>query len=558
MVLKNRIIMAPMTTRLATDEGFVTDASVAYFSTRAAGGVGLVTVEMASPERAGRHRANELGIYDDRFLPGLRRLVDTLHQCGSKVSIQLGHAGGHTREDICGETPIAPSRVPHDVYEVTAETIIPLEMSLSRISQTVQAFVDAAHRARAAGFDCIEIHGAHGYLLSQFLCPKENNRNDEYGGELENRSRFSLEILSRIKSELPDFAVIYRLSADDFFPEGLTFTEAIQVAKWAAQAGADAIHVSAAHYRSLPSAEVMIPPMAYPEATFLHYAARIKREVNVPVIAVGRLGTPKLAVEAIESGSADFIALGRSLLADPDWVNNVQNGTPIRRCLSCNTCVNDMRSGRQLECLVNPAAAHELQFPMHDIAVRNERICVLGAGPAGLSYASLVAKFNHVTVIERTKSPGGAFCLAGKAPKFQEVVANQDSLNQYIQELERLCRHRNVTFLYDVDIERRPEILRDFDRVVIATGARYRLGMNGIITFILNRNWGKSWVARKLFAYRSLRNWFYYKARKPTGQKYRQWVGAGQTVTVIGDALRAGKSKEAIDSAYVAAFGRSK
>ncbi len=272
--MRNRVVMPAMVTRLADAEGRVTDATIAYFKARAAGGTGLVITEMASPERVGRHRARELGIYDDRFLPGLTRLVKALHACGSKVAIQIGHAGGHTREDICGEPPIAPSAVPHYVFDVTGETIIPIEMSKERIAQCVQAFIDAVRRARTAGFDCMELHVANGYLLSQFLCPEENRRNDEYGGSLANRARVSLEILQRIKAEVPGFPVIFRSSAADLFPTGLQFTEALQVAKWAANAGADAIHVTAGHYRSVPSPQIKSPPMACPEGTFLDYAAR--------------------------------------------------------------------------------------------------------------------------------------------------------------------------------------------------------------------------------------------------------------------------------------------
>jgi 2,4-dienoyl-CoA reductase-like NADH-dependent reductase (Old Yellow Enzyme family) len=153
-----------------------------------------------------------VGIYEDRFLPGLKRLVDAMHDAGAKASIQLGHAGGHTRRDICGETPIAPSAIPHQVYETTLETIVPEEMSKARIDQTIAAHVSAALRAQAAGFDCVEIHAAHGYLISQFHAPFENRRGDEYGGSLENRARFGLQILRAVKSAVPRLGVIYRLS----------------------------------------------------------------------------------------------------------------------------------------------------------------------------------------------------------------------------------------------------------------------------------------------------------------------------------------------------------
>ncbi len=254
------------------------------------GGVGLITVEMASPEICGRHRRHEIGIYDDRFVPGLTRLVSEIHRGGAKASIQLGHAGGHTRIDISGETPIAPSAIPHPVYETTFETIVPEEMSKARIATTIAAHVAAAERAQKAGFDCVEIHASHGYLISQFHAPFENRRTDEYGGSLENRARFGLEILRAVKAVLPGMGVIYRLSVEDFFPGGLTFEEGRQIAIWAAQGGADAIHVTAGHYRSLPSAQIVLPPMTYPDGTFLHFAAAVKKLIAVPVIAVGAAG----------------------------------------------------------------------------------------------------------------------------------------------------------------------------------------------------------------------------------------------------------------------------
>ena len=552
--IPNRIVMPPMTTRLADLEGYVTDATVAYFKARAAGGTGLITVEMASPERAGRHRARELGIYDDRFLPGLTRLVGEIHASGAKASIQLGHAGGHTREDVCGEPPIAPSAVPHYVYEITGETITPLEMSKERIALTIEAFVAAAKRAREAGFDCVELHVAHGYLLSQFLCPEENRRQDEYGGSLSNRARISLDLLRRIKAELADFPVIFRLSVDDFFPTGLQFEEGFIVAKWAAAAGADAIHVSAGHYRSLPTAHRMIPPMEYPEGVFLDYAARVKGEVAVPVIAVGRLGNPRIAMEAVDTGKADFVALGRSLIADPEWVNKARRNVAVRRCLSCNKCIDEMRGGDSLTCLVNPTAGRELEFVAGTIARKGERICVIGAGPAGLSYASLVAQGNQVVVFERERVPGGAFRYAGKAPQFQEVEARQESLDVYVDELERACRQDGVTFNYGVDVSKSRDVLRDYDRIVIATGAKYRFSCGPVIYWLLEHKWGKSQLTRKLFSSKPLREWFYYRARKPTGGSYGALTRAGHKISIIGDAAQAGKGKEAIASAFRAAY----
>src|SRR3954462_14932803 len=463
--IKNRIVMPPMTTRTADDEGYVTDASIAYYMARVRGGVGLITVEMASPERAGRHRRRELGIYDDRFLPGLARLADAIRCGGARASIQLGHGGGHTRRDICGETPLAPSAIPHAVYEGTDETIVPEAMSRARIAAAVTAFAQAAARAQQAGFDCVEIHAAHGYLISQFLTPFENRRTDQYGGSLENRARFGLEVLRAVKAAVHDMPVIYRISVDDYFPGGIDSAEVKPVAIWAAAAGADALHIAAGHYRSLPSAERMIPPMAYPDATFLDYAAAIKAAVSVPVIAVGRLGDPNDAAAAIANGKADFIALGRSLIADPDWVEKVRRGEPTRRCLACNTCVNDMRGGAPLRCVVNGAAGQEIRFEQ-PTPPTGERIAIIGAGPAGLTYASLVADTNKVTLFERESRAGGAFCYAGKAPQFQEVVANQDSFDRYIAQLVAACIGKGVEFRYGIDVARAPVLLAPFDRIV--------------------------------------------------------------------------------------------
>jgi dimethylglycine catabolism A len=550
--IRNRIVMPPMTTRLADSDGRVTDGSINYYLARVRGGVGLVTVEMASPERAGRHRMRELGIYDDQFLPGLSRLATAIHRAGGKCSIQLGHGGGHTRFDICGETPVAPSAIPHPVYEITNQTIIPRAMTVMDIQTTVQAFAAAAVRAEKAGFDVVEIHAAHGYLISQFLTPFENRRTDQYGGPIENRARMGLEVLRAVKAAVR-IPVIFRVSVDDYFPEGLQYTDGKQVALWAAEAGADALHIAAGHYRSLPSAARMIPPMNYPDATFLAYAAAVKKETGVPVIAVGRLGDPEVAAEAVESGKADFIALGRTSIAEPEWVEKLKRGEPARRCLACNTCINEMRGGSQLRCVVNARAGRETEFNAAS-PPQGERIAVIGAGPSGLTYASLVADGNTVTVFERETTPGGAFRYVGKAPLFQEVIAVESSFDRYVAAQVAACVRKGVMFRFGADVSKSPGLLEPFDRVVIASGANYRYGLGPLAKLMLN--WG---VARwpgmaQIFKNEAVRDWFYHRARAATGDRLRALAMPGQTVMVIGDALRPGKSRPAIASAFEAAL----
>ena len=333
--IPNRIVMPPMTTRGSDEEGNVTDQTVAYYMARVRGGTGLITVEMASPEKAGRHRRRELGIYHDGFIPGLTRLVE--------------RNPSRRRQSL---DPARPRRRPHPRRHLRRAAGRAVGDSASGLRDDAGnhrprgdeqgahradhgAYVAAAKRAQHAGFDCVEIHAAHGYLISQFHAPFENLRTDEYGGGLDNRARFGLDVLRAVKAAVPALGVIYRLSVEDFFDGGLTYGEGRVIAIWAAQAGADAIHVTAGHYRSKPTAHRMIPPMAEPDATFLEFAADVKRAINVPVIAVGRLGDPAIATAAVASGKADFVALGRTLVADPQWVDKLrrERADPALPCL---------------------------------------------------------------------------------------------------------------------------------------------------------------------------------------------------------------------------------
>ena len=297
--------------------------------------------------------------------------MDEIHRGGAKASIQLGHGGGHTREDICGETPIAPSAIPHPVYETTFETIVPEEMSKARIAQTTAAHVAAAVRAQQAGFDCVEIHAAHGYLISQFHAPFENRRTDEYGGSLENRARFGLDILRAVKAAVPglwrDLPAVGR---------GLLRRRACRSTKASgsrcgrpkpAPTRCTSPPGTTARCRRRKSCCRRWTCRMRPFSTI---AAEVKALVDVPVIAVGRLGDPATATAAVADGKADFIALGRTLVADPEWVDKLARGEPIRRCLACNTCINEMRGGARIGCVVNGAAGRETVFATSEPAAR--------------------------------------------------------------------------------------------------------------------------------------------------------------------------------------------
>lgn len=540
--------MPSMTTRLATPEGAVTPELIRYYEARAEGGTGLVTVEMCSPEPAGRHRKHELGILHDGFLPGLRELTSRLRAAGARPAIQIGHAGGHTREDVTGVPPVAPSALPHQVQEVDVRTVVPLALTRERIRAIVGAFAEAAERAKRAGFEVVEIHGAHGYLIAQFLSPLDNHRTDEYGGSLPNRARVALEVLEACRRRVGDFPVIFRYSADEYAPGGFTLDEAREIAPWLVDAGADALHVTGGCYRSRPSGALMIPPMGYPEATFLHLARAIKARVAVPVIAVGRLHDPALAERLLTEGQADMVALGRQLIADPGWPRKVRDGRldEIRPCVACNTCVDGMREGDRLHCLVNPLAAREPEFELRP-ASRPRRVLVVGGGPAGMEAARLLALRGHrVTLVERERELGGQLRLAAKAPVFQNVATDAPVLLRLVEFLARQLAKAGV----DVRLGRvvTAEFVKDLrpEVVVLATGASYRGPLGPVIRRLLDSRWARARALKRLLTAPAVKRLFSSALRTPNAGLERRLRGLGLEVHRVGDCERPGKTPEAM------------
>ncbi len=552
----NRIVMPSMTTRLATPEGVVTPELIRYYLARAEGGAGLVTVEMCSPEPAGRHRAGELGILHDRFLPGLCELTSRLRAAGARAAVQIGHAGGHTRQDVTGLSPVAPSALPHVVQEVDTRTVVPLALTRERIRDIVEAFADAAARAKHAGFDVVEIHGAHGYLIAQFLSPLDNHRTDAYGGSLRNRARFALEVLEACRARVGDSPLIFRFSADEYAPRGLTPDEACESAPWFVAAGADALHVTGGCYRSLPSGALMIPPMSYPEATFLHLARAVKARVAVPVIAVGRLHDPALVERLLTEGQADMVALGRQLIADPEWPRKVREGRldEIRPCIACNTCVDGMREGARLHCLVNPRAARELELELRP-AGRPRSALVVGGGPAGMEAARLLALRGHrVTLVERERQLGGQLRLAAKAPVFQNVETEAATLLKLVQFLARQLGKAGVDVrlgraaTVELVQELRPEV------VVLATGASYRRPLGWVIPRLLDSRWARARALKTLLTKRVIKQLLHERLRTPNVGLERRLRALGLDVYRIGDCHRPGTTPKAMRDAATLAY----
>ena len=357
-----------------------------------------------------------------------------------------------------------------------------------------------------------------------------------------------------MKAAVPGIGVIYRLSVEDFFPGGLPFDEGRQIAIWAAESGADALHISAGHYRSLPSAQIVLPPMNIPDAPFLDFAAEVKKQVSVPVIAVGRLGDPAIAEAAVAGGKTDFIALGRTLIADPQWVERWRAAS---RCGAVSPAIPASTKCAAARASAAWSTAPPAARPCSPTAKQphGERIAVIGAGPAGLTYASLVADGNAVTVFEKEARAGGEFPLRRQGAAVPGGRGEREKFRAlHRRSWSAPAEMKNVVFRYATDVAAAPDLLAPFDRIVIATGATYRFGLGAVVPWALDSGAARLPAFARMFSSSKLRDWFYYRARRATADRFKALARPGQIVTVIGDAVSAGKSKQAITSAFEAAL----
>lgn len=304
VVLPNRIVMPAMCQYSATTNGFVQDWHILHYGTRAVGGVGLIILEATAVEKGGRISEHDLGIWDDGHIEGLRKIVQVCHTYGAKVGIQIGHAG----RKGCGPERVAPSAVPF-----SEGGPVPMELTVQEIAETVSLWKEAGRRAREAQFDVLQIHGAHGYLIHQFLSPISNHRTDSYGGSLENRMRFLLEIVEAVRQEWPaNKPLSVRLSAVDYLPGGLTIEDTILIAQALKEKGVDLIDVSSG---GIGPASIPLAP-----GYQVKYAEAVKKQVQISTIAVGLITSRELAQEIVFNERADLVALGRELLRNPYWV----------------------------------------------------------------------------------------------------------------------------------------------------------------------------------------------------------------------------------------------
>ncbi|SLM18329.1 NADH oxidase [uncultured spirochete] len=462
MEVKNRFVVPAMGTNFANPDSSVSQQLIDYHVTRAKGGYGLIIVEVTAIDPLGKAIPFEPGIWDDSFIPGWKKLADEVHKYGCKIAVQLHHAGRQTTSGtLGGNQPVAPSPIPCPV-----DKEMPRELTTEEVYELIEKFGNGARRARDAGIDAVEVHGAHGYLVAQFMSAYSNKRMDEFGGNLSARMKFPVEIVKNIRRKTGNgYPIIFRMSGDERVPGGRTIDESRAVARIMEEAGVNAVHVSTGVYGSIAW---IIPPAAVPTGFNLYAAEEIKKSVSVPVIGVGRINDPLLAEDALRTGKADMIALGRASLADPEFPNKVASGEleSISPCIGCiQGCIGyifDPNHGKT-SCLVNPFVGKEGEMKIEKTN-KPKKVMVVGGGPGGMEAAWIAAKRGHrVTLYEKEKILGGQFRIGAISPTKQEVLK---SLRYYLYEGEKY----GVEFKTGVEVS--PDLVKAEkpDVVILATG----------------------------------------------------------------------------------------
>ena len=457
VTLPNRVLMGSMHTGLE-DRARDYEKLAAYFAARARGGVGLMVTGGIAPNVEGwlAPFAGRMSMH--WHVARHRKVTRAVHAEGGRICMQILHAGRYAVHPFS----VAPSKIKSPITPFT-----PRALTARGVERTIRAFVRSAQLAREAGYDGVEIMGSEGYLINQFLTARTNKREDEFGGALENRMRFPVEIVRRTREAVGrDFIIIYRLSMLDLVERGQAWEEVVALAKAVEAAGATLINTGIGwHEARVPTIVTSVP-----RAAFAWVTRRMKAEVRVPLVTTNRINMPDAAETLLARGDADMVSMARPLLADPDWVNKARRGAPehINTCIACNqACLDHVFENKRASCLVNPRACHETELVVA-MAANKKNYAVIGAGPAGLAAACTLAERGHsVTLYEQTNEIGGQFNLAKRIPGKEEFA---ETLRYFSNRLRELC----VTIRLGESPE--PAALRaqNFDAVLMATGVRPR------------------------------------------------------------------------------------
>ncbi|MEU3496484.1 NADPH-dependent 2,4-dienoyl-CoA reductase [Kitasatospora cineracea] len=453
--LPNRVVMGSMHVGLEEAEhGF--ERMAAFYAERARGGVGLIVTGGIAPNEAGRPWGGGAKLTTEDEAVEHRAVTDAVHAAGGKIALQILHFGRYAyHEDL-----VAPSAL-----QAPISPYVPNELTAEQIERTIEDFARCAELARSAGYDGVEVMGSEGYLINEFTAAQTNHRTDEWGGSYENRMRFPVEIVRRVRERVgPDFILIYRLSMLDLVPGGSTFDEVVRLAREVEAAGATIINTGIGWH------EARIPTIAtsVPRGAFAWVTRKLMGKVGVPLVTTNRINTPDLAEELLATGHADLVSLARPMLADPAFVNKAAAGTPeaINTCIGCNqACLDHTFNAKITSCLVNPRACHETELVLAPTR-RAKRIAVVGAGPAGLAFAvSAADRGHHVTLFDAATEVGGQLNVARQVPGKQEF---DETLRYYRHELARTGVELRLGAVVGADE------LTGWDEVVLATGVTPR------------------------------------------------------------------------------------
>jgi len=450
--LRNRFIMAPVKTSYGTPDGGVTDRHLTYYRNIASGGVSMIILEPVAVRQEGKEHPKQLTIHLEHSVAALERIVDVIHEEGALACINLNHAGRAANPKAAGTAPLAPSAV---TCPSTGQT--PGELTSSQIDHILEGYGEALDRASAAGFDAVEIQCGHGYLVSQFLSPRTNQRQDEYGRD---RTLFARKLFSLVAERRRELALLVRISTSEFVEGGLTPKDNAPILELAEESGVDAVHCGMGN--ACDSPPWYYAHMAVPEAKQLEALRAIRKMTKLPLIAAGRMADLDKLALLEEEGIADFVAIGRGLVADPELPRKLTEGrsSDVVWCGFClQGCLANVKNGSGLGCIVNPA----VDRPPLERAARPLKVAVVGGGPAGMSAASTAAELGHdVSLYERASKLGGQFRLAPRAPHKGTMTRPLDGL--VARTLRLVGKISLETEFTDADAE-------GLDHVILATGS---------------------------------------------------------------------------------------